>query len=98
MSSRQTVVRCAALLLLLFAAIDVFGVDLFAPTLCGSPGSQASGTAFGDGDDCFCCCGHIVFATSPQLEPADSRPWQSSPALQNAVSADLRPIYHPPRS
>ena len=92
MLPNQRVVRCMALLLLLFAAVDLFGIDLFVPTLCDSLATSA------DEDDCFCCCGHIVFKTAPQLATAGSRPSDTPPLKVRFTSSDRSSIYHPPRS
>lgn len=94
---KQTVVRCVALLLLLFAAVDLFGVDLFAPGLCDASASEGPANGSADEDDCFCCCGHIVFATPPRIERVDSHPSDRPPLAVVGTSAELKPVYHPPR-
>ncbi len=98
MVPNQTAVRCVALLLLLFAAVDLFGVDLFFPTLCASPSSEASRTASPDDDDCFCCCGHIVFNRAPQLKVVPSQTFNTPTLTIRFVSAERTSIYRPPRS
>jgi hypothetical protein len=90
---KQTVVRCVALLLLLFAAVDLLGIDLFRPSLCASP---SEGSA--DQDDCFCCCGHIVFKTAPQLSAVHSWPSDTPPLTVRFTSAERTSIYRPPRA
>ena len=98
MLPKQTVVRCVALLLLMFAAVDLFGIDLFFPSLCVSPSSDASQSSSADEDDCFCCCGHIVFKAAPQLTTVHSRPSDSPPLTVRFNSAERASIYRPPRS
>ena len=98
--------RCAALLLLLVAAMD-----LFVPGLCDAeaPDGHAStqvvasstvaAVSAGDGvvDDCFCCCAHIV--ARPRLDFRRSLD-EVTPLHHDPHRVPLTAIavlYHPPR-
>jgi len=98
MLPKQIAVRSVAILLLLFAAVDLFGVDLFVPSLCLSPPSDASEGPTADEDDCFCCCGHIVFKAAPRLTAVHSRPFDTSTLTLRFISGESTSIYRPPRS
>ena len=95
---KQTVVRTVALLLLLFAAVDLFAIDLFAPSLCGSTTTSDSQNPIGDEDDCFCCCGHIEVSAVSQRVPVTAYSSDEALPVVNPVSADRPSIYRPPRA
>ncbi len=99
MLQRQAVVRSFALLLLLFAAVDLFGIDLFSPALCASPISNASEHApTDDDDDCFCCCGHLLLKSTPQVSATHFRSFNTPPLTVEFISGERTSVYRPPRS
>ncbi len=99
MLPKQTVVRMVALLLLFFAAVDLFAIDLFAPSMCApATTSDASGTPGGDEDDCFCCCGHIVLRASLQIIPVAAFSSDEAVAIVSPASNYRPSIYRPPRA
>lgn len=96
MAPKHTAVRMVALLLLLFAAVDLLAIDLFAPALCDTTSTGASTNPVDD-DDCFCCCGHIVVSTPFQVLPVTAYSSDEPTPVVTPVSADRGCIYHPPR-
>ena len=98
MSPKHTAVRMVALLLLLFAAVDLFAIDVFAPSLCAPATTNESTSPVGDEDDCFCCCGHIVVSTAVQVVPVAAYSSDEPVPAVNPASADRNCIYRPPRA
>ena len=91
--------RCVALMLLMFAAVDLFAIDVFYPDLCDSPFTNTSDNQnSSDQDDCFCCCGHIVFSAPPQLGTLRSTPSDDPPVKAQSISREPASIYRPPRA
>lgn len=104
--SATTAQRCAAILLLLFAAMD-----LLVPGLCAveAPAGESAARIVAttkvadatsdDGvvDDCFCCCAHIV--ARPRLDfrrsPDEVTPLHHDPRLVPLTG--VAALYHPPR-
>jgi hypothetical protein len=84
MGSYRKIMRCAAIALLLSAAVDLIAVDLSNPSFCESTHSAGVLTQDGTGiqfditispehrDDCFCCCSHIVISHTVDFSPATS--------------------------
>ena len=104
----STVFRASALFLLTFAAIDLLVPGLcFAEPWAGEPASVDAGPVpslaaqpgdAGYGDDCFCCCAHIVprqrLDFRRVLDDATSVV-EAPPTLLVVRTAGL---YHPPRA
>jgi hypothetical protein len=97
MNRWKTVVRCAALALLLTAAGDILVLDLFSPNACADFGG-ASEESSPAPDDCFCCCVHVVAQPiAGENEFSDLVTVADIHADLRPPSSDLEPIYHPPR-
>ena len=77
MSLRRTVVRSMAVVFLLMTAAEVFGCELLSSPSCelSSPAGDSGQSGHRSGDECFCCCHHIVLGQSPivltALEPVE---------------------------
>jgi hypothetical protein len=100
MSCRPGICRLVATLVLLLAGMELLACDLIAPRTCelqtASDHSGDSGEV--SGDDCLCCCSHVVPARTFRLA-----------AMEGVAPADIcgpsgrfflieTRIYHPPRA
>ncbi|MBN9660562.1 MAG: hypothetical protein J0H49_20400 [Acidobacteria bacterium] len=94
--SRTTLIRLIAVLLLLIAGAEVFACDLTDP--CFTSASSPSGDCDQPlGDNCLCCCHHIVPATSVTLSASEYLA-DTVPPLPVAHAASMSlPIEHPPQ-
>jgi hypothetical protein len=78
MSFWRIVVRSIAVVFLLMTAAEVFGCELLSSPSCelSSPLSESRQGGKSPGDECFCCCHHVVLGppliTLAQLEPTES--------------------------
>jgi hypothetical protein len=97
MSSRFTIFKIVAVVILLLTAAELVACEAFSPATCelaGGPGGQTTDS----GDACLCCCFHIVVVAPVVFEPAEKvvalDPLPSVP-LSSFESAA---IYHPPKA
>jgi hypothetical protein len=63
MAHGSTVRRVVTFLVLLMAAIEIFACQLISPDTCiFSSHSTGDSDEGGSGDNCLCCCAHIMVA------------------------------------
>ena len=97
----QKFVRAATLILLLIAVSDVLVVDTAFAATCSSNTTTSSTTQnpnYGPGDeDCYCCCTHIVLATSPKLVCSELVEALYFERVPSSPITEPKPILHPPR-
>jgi hypothetical protein len=88
--------RVAALLLLFSAAVDIIGVDIFGAVL----ETQAASNSCPDngGDECFCCCSHLLVGAQVQFNPIMAVTPAPEPLVEIPLSLPLTPPSHPPRA
>ncbi len=67
MSIWPTIVRSIALVFLLMTAAEVFGCELLSSPSCelSNPLGDSGRGGNPSGDECFCCCHHIVLGPPP---------------------------------
>lgn len=89
------VFRATALLLLLYTGADFIACDLLAVVPCeqDSASDQAQ-----SGDDCFCCCTHVVIPRPDPLIAHDRISVARSEVICLQPTCDRPSIYHPPRA
>lgn len=94
-----TLYRVAAILLLLLAAGELLACHVLSAARCEISGS-ASGCDPDDGnsgDECLCCCRHIVVVPPLVLMPGLRFEFFPPPAEAGRTSAVSLPLDHPPR-
>jgi hypothetical protein len=100
MTSRATVFRLTAVLILLLTGVELFTCELIAPGACELT-DPASGDKPGHsncGNGCICCCCHVVVSSVFVLTPAESvSPVPPLPETQRPI-AHPSLIDHPPRA
>ena len=100
MPSRATVLRAAAVIILLLTGVELFACELFSPSTCeiwGAPSDDGSSKSSG-GDNCLCCCFHIVVSPRIDLIPAVDAAPAYALSFCEPPSTDSPRIYHPPRA
>ena len=92
--------RSAAAVILLIAAFEVFGCVLCSADTCELQGTltHQSHQAESSGDDCLCCCGHLLVGTAVQIEPFMLVARAPQPVLMQPAIAPQSFVYHPPRA
>jgi hypothetical protein len=97
MPRRIHIFALAAMTLLAAAGADLLFVDFSSSFACDrrqAPGSPEQPT----GDDCFCCCAHIIVPVQPvqiPAQPAQALVFLTDPPF---LSPRLENVYHPPRA
>ena len=100
MPSRVTIFRTAAVIILLLTGVELIACKVFSPATCeisgapGAPGDQSTNS----GDDCLCCCFHIVIRTPLVFQPTDEAvAFEVLPQILLS-SSESPSIYHPPKA
>ena len=93
--SRLGLWRMVALLLLLYGAFDLLAIDT---GLWNPARSAASCDDSPNGDDCYCCCAHIVVIPPVALRPAERAVLFVAGAPTLVTSASTQVPELPPRA
>jgi hypothetical protein len=93
---RATLFRIAAILLLLIAGAGVYACDL-ADACVASPSGQSSDCDQPSGDNCLCCCHHVIPATTIALQTAEYVCAGMPSDLLDHTSSMAVAIEHPPQ-
>jgi len=99
MFSRLLIYRMVAVVILLLAGVELIACEVLSPATCeiaGAPGDGGSSRP-ADGDDCLCCCFHIVVSAQITLTPTFDTARAIVLAQFDPPSAEAPHIYHPPR-
>ena len=101
MSMFPILMRSIAVVFLLMTAAEVFGCELLASPDCelSNPLGDSRQGGNPSGDECFCCCHHIVLGPPPvtfaQFEPIES----VAPSVPDSAFDFFAPaIDQPPRA
>jgi len=94
--SRINLFRVAAVLLLLLGAVEVYACDM-ADACVTSASGQNSDCDQPSGDNCLCCCHHVVPAAVVTLEAVEYVCDGPPPAPLAHTAALALPIDHPPQ-
>ncbi len=98
---RRVFVQIVAALLLLIAGAEVYACDV--SDACVSPSSTSTQSRQDDscdqplGDNCLCCCHHIVPVAAFRLEPTGVVVEPAPPGPIATTAAICVPIDHPPQ-
>jgi hypothetical protein len=98
--TRTTVIRIAAVLLLLIAGAEVYACDVADACVAGFPDQTSQPSNDCDqplGDNCLCCCHHVVPVAIFVLEPAEQVFEQPAPPLIPHLASMSAHIDHPPQ-
>lgn len=93
-------VRSVAVAILLLAGTEIVFCAQCSPdscTLSHWPMHEKS-TSSDSGDECLCCCAHLVIRVPVHVEPVamfEAMPFVSSPSLPHVPS---QPVFHPPQA
>jgi hypothetical protein len=88
--------RYTAMFLVLFAAVEILACDLLPNSDCYISHRQDPGQTQDSGDNCLCCCAHMVVVKPLVFEP------QETVVLAPPEESVQRPLYalshidHPP--
>ena len=97
MRSWSVVVRVMAVFLLLLTGAELFACELISPANCELAGSANGDGGSKSGDDCLCCCTHVVIERPVVFIPVELVSFEpgESPAVEPA--SQPQSIYHPPK-
>ena len=92
-------VRAIAVAILLLAGTEIVFCAECSPDSCSLSHwpSHEKPTSSGSGDECLCCCAHLVIAQPVHIEPVAivaPLPFVTSPSLAFVPSL---PVFHPPQ-
>lgn len=94
---RKTVFHITALLFLLLTGVELFACEMIEPQNCESFGFPNSGGDNLAGDNCICCCTHVVVTMATPLSPiAEQVTGMTRPAAAKPRYRSI-PVYHPPK-
>ena len=97
MTRRPHIFVVAAFALLLAAGFDLLIVDFISPTLCDESQVPGSSKTF-SGDECFCCCAHLVMPVPPVVMPVQVLAFLDSTREPILFTPELAHVYRPPRA
>jgi hypothetical protein len=98
--TRTILFRIAAVLLLLIAGAAVYACDISDACVAGFPDQTSQQPSDCDqpfGDNCLCCCHHVVPVAIFVLEPAEQVFEKSAPRLVFHLASLPAHIDHPPQ-
>ena len=99
--SRTITIRLVAVLLLLIASAEIYACDL-SDACFENPANQSSQRSNDcdqpSGDNCLCCCHHVVPVAVFVLEAAEQVLEKPVPPLTPQLAAVPAHIDHPPKS
>lgn len=92
--------RSAAAVILFLAAFEIFGCMLCSADTCQLAGTltHQSHQTKSSGDDCLCCCGHLLVASAVHIEPVTLVALGPQPEPTQATIERHAAVYHPPRA
>lgn len=98
--TRTILIRMVAVLLLLTAAAEIYACDV--SDICysvpaGQSSQQSNDCDQPTGDNCLCCCHHVIPAAAFVLQPAEWVVEKSVLPLIPQELSDSAPIDHPPQ-
>jgi hypothetical protein len=97
MASWRKAFRCTAMFLVLFAAVEILACDLLPNSDCYISHRQDPGQTQQSGDNCLCCCAHMVVVNPLVFEPEEIVvPAPPEESVQEPLYAPSH-IDHPPQ-
>ena len=99
MGRARLTARSAAVAILFVAAFEIVACGLCSGDTCafqgtfGHPPHQTRSS----GDECLCCCGHLLVAAAIHIEPVSLVTLAEDPEPRQATIERQLSIYHPPR-
>ena len=100
MGGGRLTARTAAATILFVAAFEIFGCGLCSGDTCALQGafSHQSHQTKSSGDECLCCCGHLLIASTIHVEPVSLVTPAPDPEPRQATIERQLSVYHPPRA
>lgn len=95
--TRAATFRLMAILLLLVTGAEVFACEMVEPEQCESFGSSGSTSGAPSGDNCICCCTHVVVIAPFALAPVSEGFTEVTPVGHPKPKYQSFSIYHPPK-
>ena len=95
--TRAAIFRLMALLLLLVTGAELFACEMIEPEQCESFGSSGSTGGAPAGDNCICCCAHVVVIAPFALAPVAEGVTELAPIDHPKPEYKSLSIYHPPK-
>ena len=97
---RRLTARSAATTILFVAAFEILACGLCSGDTCALQGafSHHSHQTQSSGDECLCCCGHLLIAPAIHVEPVSLVTPAPDPEPRQATIERQMLIYHPPRA
>ena len=95
--TRAALFRLMALLLLLVTGAEVFACEMIEPEQCESFESPGSTGGAPSGDNCICCCTHVVVIAPFALAPVSEGVTEVTPIGHPKPKYQSFSIYHPPK-
>jgi hypothetical protein len=82
------------------AAFEIFGCTLCSADTCALAGTltHQPHQAKSSGDDCLCCCGHLLVRSAVHIEPVAIVAPAPQPEPAHATIERHTAVYHPPRT
>lgn len=88
-----------ALAIMLLAGSEIVFCAQCSPESCiFSHNHQKSGDSSQSGDDCLCCCGHLLVVAAVHIEPVTLVTLAPQPEPRHATIERHAAVYHPPRT
>lgn len=88
-----------ALAILLLAGSEIVFCAQCSPESCiFSHNHHTSRTSSQSGDECLCCCGHLLIRSAVHIEPVTRITLTAEPEPAHVTIERHAAVYHPPRA
>ena len=100
MARMRRFARSAAAVVLMIAALEIFGCAFCSPDTCTLAGAftHRSHQDSSSGDDCLCCCAHLLISSTVHIEPVVVASETSESVTVAPPMAPAFAVYHPPQA
>lgn len=99
MARRSHLFRCMALAIMLLASSEIVFCAQCSPESCiFSHNHHSSRTSSQSGDECLCCCGHLLIRSAVHIEPVTLVTLTAQPEPAHVTIERHAAVYHPPRA
>lgn len=100
MGLRRWSTRSGAAIILFVAAFEIFECALCSADTCELQGTltHQSHQTTSSGDECLCCCGHLLVTSAVHIEPVALVALAPQPEPNHATIERHVAVFHPPRT